>query len=370
MTTANWYQLEDPEQVNSPGLVFYEDRILENINMLIGMIDDKSRLRPHVKTHKSSDVTKMMLAAGLHKFKCATIAEAEMLGLCAAPDVLLAYQPVGPNIKRFLALQKGFPNTSFSCLVDNPDAAESIAEVARQQKMTVQVYIDLNVGMNRTGIRPDQALKLYDTLFNIEGLKVLGFHAYDGHIHDHAFSIRQQKAAEIITSLENLSRKVEEKYQSKPLIIAGGTPTFPIFSKETAFECSPGTFALWDEGYQKAFTEQPFLPSALIISRVVSLPDEQLICLDLGHKAVAAENTLTNRVTFLNAPELKTVSQSEEHLVLDAGENHRYKIGDVLYGLPIHICPTVALYDQVLSVSSKRTPETWSILSRKRIHTI
>ena len=370
MTKAYWYQLEDPGRVNSPGLIFYEDRIQENIDMLLGMIDHKSRLRPHVKTHKSSDVTKMMLAAGLHKFKCATIAEAEMLGLCEAPDVLLAYQSVGPNIHRFLVLQQRFPNTRFSCLVDNQAAAESMVQIARQQKMDLEVYIDLNVGMNRTGIRTAKAINLYAALLGIEGLKVLGFHAYDGHIHDHEFSVRQNKASEIISVLQNLSRTVEEEYQYQPVIIAGGTPTFPIFSKETTFECSPGTFALWDGGYQKAFAEQPFLPAALVISRVVSLPNERLICLDLGHKAVAAENTLANRITFLNAPELVVVSQSEEHLVLDAGENHGYQIGDVLYGLPVHICPTVALYDQVMSVSSRRAPENWSIQSRKRIHTI
>jgi len=370
MTKANWYQLEDPASVPSPGLILYEDRILENINMLIGMIDKKSRLRPHVKTHKSAEVTRMMLAAGIQKFKCATIAEAEMLGLCAAPDVLLAYQPVGPNIARFMVLQEQFPDTSFSCLVDNHAAVENIAEYAGQHNKTLKVYIDLNVGMNRTGVRASQAINLYDSLLKIEGLKVLGFHAYDGHIHDSDFRIRQHKAAEIITALQDLSRTIEKKYQQKPIIIAGGTPTFPIFSKETDFECSPGTFALWDEGYQKAFGEQPFLTAALIISRVVSLPDEKLICLDLGHKAVAAENPLTSRITFLNAPELVTVSQSEEHLVLNAGENHRYKIGDVLYGLPFHVCPTVALYDHALSVSSKRSPETWPIESRKRKYTI
>jgi D-serine deaminase-like pyridoxal phosphate-dependent protein len=370
MTKANWYQLEDPSSVNSPGLIFYEDRIQDNINVLISMIDQKSRLRPHVKTHKSAEVTRMMLAAGLQKFKCATIAEAEMLGLCAAPDVLLAYQPVGPNLERFQALKEQFPNTRFSCLVDNKGTAESIAEVARQHDKTFKVYIDLNVGMNRTGIHPDEATNLYETLLDIKGLDVLGFHAYDGHIHDADFSIRQQKAREIITVLQTLSQTIEEKHQHKPIVIAGGTPTIPIFAKETDFECSPGTFALWDEGYQNAFAEQHFSAAALILARVVSLPNEKFICLDLGHKAVAAENPLANRITFLNAPNLVPVSQSEEHLVMDAGENHQHKIGDVLYGLPFHVCPSVALYDQLLSISSKRPPETWQIVSRQRKSTI
>ncbi|WP_432710567.1 D-TA family PLP-dependent enzyme [Pedobacter sp.] len=370
MNKPNWYELDVVAHVSSPGLVFYEDRIRHNIDLLISMIDDKSRLRPHVKTHKSVEVTKLLLEAGLQKFKCATIAEAEMLGSCEAPDVLLAYQPVGPNITRFIALQERFPKTSFSCLVDNPETATSMANLAREHKTTIRVYIDLNVGMNRTGIHPDKAFRLYEYITALEGLTLLGFHAYDGHIHDSDYGIRQQKVTEIIHVLHDLSRQIEQRYHQKPTIIAGGTPSFPIYAVATDFECSPGTFALWDNGYQQAFQEQHFLPAAVLVSRVVSLPDEQLICTDLGHKAVSAENELSRRVTFLNAPNLVPVSQSEEHLVLNAGVQHGYKVGDVLYGLPHHVCPTVALYDDVLSVSSERPPEVWKISSRKRKETI
>jgi D-serine deaminase-like pyridoxal phosphate-dependent protein len=370
MKKSNWYELEGVGSIDSPGLIFYEDRIRENITMLIGMIDHKSRLRPHVKTHKSVEVTKLMLAAGLQKFKCATIAEAEMLGSCEAPDVLLAYQPVGPNIIRFMDLQAQFPKTRFSCLVDNLETALNIVALVNHNSTTTQVYIDINVGMNRTGILPDKALKLYEDIDAIEGLTLLGLHAYDGHIHESDYNIRQQKVKEIIAVLHYLSRKIEHKYQHKPMIIAGGTPGFPIYAEASDFECSPGTFALWDDGYQQLFHEQHFLPAALVISRIVSLPDENLICTDLGHKAVSAENILSHRITFLNAPQLIPVSQSEEHLVLDAGVNHGYKVGDVLYGLPYHICPTVALYDYALSVSSERPPEIWPISSRKRKNTI
>ncbi|MEJ5961848.1 D-TA family PLP-dependent enzyme [Pedobacter immunditicola] len=370
MNKSNWYELENLANIDSPGLIFYEDRIRENIKMLLGMIDHKSRLRPHVKTHKSAEVTRLLLAAGLQQFKCATIAEAEMLGICEAPDVLLAYQPVGPNITRFMVLQERFPKTKFSCLVDNKETASSVAAAAKQHNTTIQVFIDVNVGMNRTGVLSSKAFKLYEDLRSMEGLNVLGLHAYDGHVHDSDYSIRQEKVEAIITVLQDLSEQIEQHDQHKPKVIAGGTPSFPIYAAASNFECSPGTFALWDHGYQQAFHEQPFLPAALVLSRIVSLPDKNLICTDLGHKAVSAENSLSQRITFLNAPNLIPVSQSEEHLVLEAGENHGYKVGDLLYGLPFHICPTVALYDTALSVSTERPPEIWPINSRKRKDTI
>jgi D-serine deaminase-like pyridoxal phosphate-dependent protein len=366
MEQENWFLLENSAEFESPALVFYEDRIKENIALLKSMIGDPGRLRPHVKTHKSADVTRLMLDAGIEKFKCATIAEAEMLAVCKAPDVLLAYQPVGPNIARLLALQQEFPQTQFSCLVDNLQTARELASAFYAVGKIVAVYIDMNVGMNRTGISPENVAELYGAIQGMKSLKILGLHAYDGHIHEADYTTRQQHANAITVVLHDLKSQLERLYQATPVIIAGGTPTFPIYRQEPDFECSPGTFVLWDKGYQDAFAEQHFLPAALIISRVVSLPAPELICTDLGHKAVAAENALEKRVVFLNGPELKSVSQSEEHLVLNAGPNHKYQIGDLLYGLPYHICPTVALYESAYCIRATGEVGVWPITSRKR----
>jgi D-serine deaminase-like pyridoxal phosphate-dependent protein len=81
---------------------------------------------------------------------------------------------------------------------------------------------------------------------------------------------------------------------------------------------------------------------------------------------VAAENELAKRVYFLNAPDLKPVSQSEEHLVLDAGEGHSYKPGDVLYGVPLHVCPTIALYERGYTVEEGKVSGEWKIVARDR----
>jgi D-serine deaminase-like pyridoxal phosphate-dependent protein len=370
MIEKQWYHLKDPGSVESPGLIFYEDRIKENIQFLISMIDDKNRLRPHVKTHKSIEVTKLMMDAGISKFKCATIAEAEMLGLCGAADVLLAYQPIGPNLDRFVALQKDYPLTKFSCLIDNEYTAQLLAALSQTNGLKSDAFIDVNVGMDRTGILPRNALALYARIGEMDGLTFKGLHAYDGHIHDSSFAIRTEKVKVIIDVLNYLRAEIQVRFKQESIVVAGGTPTFTVYNTQTAFDCSPGTFALWDKGYQDAFDEQKFLVAALVVSRIVSLPESNLICCDLGHKAIAAEKPLDKRVTFLNAPELVPVSQSEEHLVLDAGEGHAYQIGDLLYGLPYHVCPTVALYENATSVSSVHIDQIWSISSRKRKITI
>lgn len=366
-TNDSWYKIENIDEVDSPALVIYPDRVKENIRLLKTMIDDSERLRPHVKTHKCKETTQLLLSAGIRKFKCATIAEAEMLAMCAAPDVLLAYQPVGPKLYRFLNLIEKFPGTKFSCLTDNENIAGQIANACLEKNISLDVYVDLNIGMNRTGVIPgDTAVQLYCYCAKLKSINPVGLHVYDGHIRQADFQQRIVECNEVFALVDQLKNKLLNKGFNEPIIVAGGSPTFPIHAKRKKIECSPGTFIYWDRGYSDLCPEQPFLPAAVLISRVISLPDVTKICLDLGHKSVSAENELSKRIYFLNAPELKFVSQSEEHLVIEAGSDHQYKIGDVFYGLPYHICPTVALYEKTFTVESNRMTGDWKTIARDR----
>ncbi len=366
-TAKEWYLIKNLDAIDSPALVIYRERVLHNISTLITMIDDVNRLRPHVKTHKSLEATKLLMAAGINKFKCATIAEAEMLGIACADDVLLAYQPTGTKVRRFIELINKYPATTFSCLVDNYKSAENIGLAANQNKLIIKVYIDLNVGMNRTGIHPgDKATELYKYCLEIDGLSLIGLHAYDGHIHSENYEERTVQCNKAFEAVYAMQHTLIEKGFVEPVIIAGGSPTFPIHAKRKDIECSPGTFIYWDEGYSRSYQEQHFLPAALVITRIISLPSEKTLCLDLGHKSIGAENSLDNRVRFISALEFKFVSQSEEHLVVEAPLNHSYNIGDVLYGLPVHICPTVALYERALIIENSYATEEWKMVARDR----
>jgi D-serine deaminase-like pyridoxal phosphate-dependent protein len=367
----NWYLIENVETLDTPALVVYPDRVKNNIGILKSMIDKTSRLRPHVKTHKSSEVSQLLLTAGVTKFKCATIAEAEMLGMCKAPDVLLAYQPNGPKLKRFIRLISKYPKTKFSCLVDNISAALEISAESSKNKLHIPVYIDLNVGMNRTGIVPGEAaLQLYADCALLPGIKPVGLHAYDGHMHYADIEERRLKCDECFEPVVKLQSELVRSGYAEPIIVAGGSPSFPIHAKRKHVECSPGTFIYWDEGYLSELNEQTFLTAALVVSRVISLPDETKICLDLGHKSIASEKELSKRVLFLNAPKLVFVGHSEEHLVADAGAGHKYKVGDVLYGIPYHVCPTVALYERAITIEENQVTGEWKNIARDRKITV
>lgn len=362
----DWYKINNIEQVDTPALLVYPDRVLANIQGQLARAKGKEWLRPHVKTNKMAAVCQLMLQEGIARFKCATIAEAEMLGEVEAPDVLLAYPVLGPKISRLIQLIQKYPKTRYSCLVDDDGVAEQLSIAAGQQGMVLEVWIDVNVGMNRTGIIPSKLASLYGKLSSLNGLHIVGLHAYDGHLHDVDVLARRTKCdaafAPLWVELEKLNAVLDQ-----PLaVVAGGTPTFPIHNERPQVQASPGTFVFWDWGYQHGLPEQAFDFAALVATRVISIIDGHTICTDLGHKSIAAENPLP-RVHFLNAAEARPTAQSEEHLVLSVADSGAYQLGDVLYGVPVHICPTVALYETAVVVHAGQAMDEWSIARDKKI---
>jgi D-serine deaminase-like pyridoxal phosphate-dependent protein len=369
--TGNWYQVSDADKLDSPALIVFPERVKANIQTAISMVNHVALLRPHVKTNKSAEATRCMLNAGINKFKCATIAEAEMLGSIGAADILLAYQPLGPKLQRFIDLIKKFPSARLACLTDNISSAKEQAGAFVTNGIEVPVYIDLNIGMNRTGIIPGKdAFELCTFCATTKGIKFAGLHAYDGHLRNPDINVRAKDCNDAFAGVERLKEELVKMGIPVPNIIAGGSPTFPIHAKRGNVECSPGTFIYWDKGYIDQCPEQNFVPAAVLVTRIISLPSSTRVSTDLGHKSVAAENEISKRVFFLNAPGLVPVSQSEEHLVCEAGNNHEYKTGDVLYGIPYHICPTVALYERVQLIEEGKITGEWRNVARDRKITV
>src|SRR5690606_26676659 len=248
----------------------------------------------------------------------------------------------------FIQLIVRFSNTKFSTIIDNEAAAEALSAAALEAGLVITAYVDLDIGQGRTGIQPDRsAADLYRYCHQLKGLNIQGFHAYDGHVREVDFAKRKVECDRNFEPIAWLADQVRSEGLGNPTIIIGGSPSFPIYAQYPDVECSPGTFVLWDKGYGDTLPEQAFLPAAVLLCRVVSIPNPNQICVDLGYKAIASENPLDRRVYFLNAPELQPVGQSEEHLVLAAPTGQRWQLGDVLYALPIHVCPTVALYDRL-----------------------
>ncbi|MGG7665123.1 D-TA family PLP-dependent enzyme [Dyadobacter sp. BHUBP1] len=369
----SWYQLNNPGEVISPSLLFYKDRIESNIRSMVNIAGSPERLVPHVKTHKCPEVVEKQLSAGISKFKCATIAEAEMVAGTGAPWVLIAYQLVGPNIDRLFALREKFPHTTFASLIDHEQTASVLNEASISKELRSTVFLDVNNGMNRTGHATDESLlSLYRYVSSLEGLAFGGVHIYDGHIRNPEFSERKAAADSDYEKVLPLLDRIETECGYEPMIIVGGSPSFTVHTLRPDVYLSPGTNVLWDWGYGDRFDGQPFEHAALIITRVISKPTTGTITIDLGHKAIAAENPIENRLRLLNLPEYSLQSQSEEHGVIQVSADvwESIQIGDVFYALPYHICPTVALHDFATVIEDGNVTAEWRITARSRRITV
>ncbi len=366
MNERKWYELLNTESSITPALLIHQEGVHENICTMVSM-KVATQLRPHIKTHKTAEIINMQQDLGIHKFKCATIAEAELLAMCGARDILLAMQTVGANLDRFFRLMASYPNSEFSTLVDHPTALAVYIKKAAAHHKKVGLWIDINNGMNRTGIPPNSdAVALYKAMVADPWVITKGIHVYDGHLRNHDYATRKKECDAAFETVLQLKNILSDAGIVVPTIVAGGSPTFQFHAIRKGVEASPGTTLLWDAGYSGLFPEMKFQTAAVLMTRIISKPGKNRLCLDLGHKSIAPEMPFP-RVQFLNIEHSIQIGQSEEHLVLECENTEAFDIGDVLYAIPIHICPTVAKYDELQVVKDHKIIASWKVAARNQI---
>lgn len=365
--------LHDVDTIPTPALIFFPEIIRANVNRVVELAGGPHRLRPHAKTHKTREITAMQLAAGVNKHKCATIAEAEMLADVGVLDILLAYPAIGPTATRLATLAQRFPQTHFSGLVDSETGMAHLSQSAKSTGVTLRFLVDIDVGQHRTGIAPEKVVELYEMAMNA-GLVPNGLHAYDGHNNAEARADRDAVARKSIEIVLGLRREIEAKGMPCPRIVAGGTPGFPSYAAMMDvpdLECSPGTYVLHDAGYGRKFPDLTGIrPAAFVLTRVVSKPSRNRITFDCGTKSIASDPPAGQRLMIVDDPSLVPVGHNEEHYICESTNPDRWKIGDVAYALPTHICPTVALHREALTIENGRVTGQWLIAARDRLLTI
>ena len=306
----------------------------------------------------------MQLDQGITKFKCATLSEAELLAKCNAKDILLAMQLTGSNINRFIELMQEYPTLSFSTIIDNEQSVIKFNSAASEKALKVCLWLDINNGNNRTGIKPNnEAILLYQKIDGSSNLIAKGLHVYDGHIRESDFNLRKEICDKQFELVLNLKSNIELLGIKINKIVPGGTPSFPIHVKRNDIEVSPGTSLLWDDRYGSSFKDLKFFHAAVLVGSIISRPSEDLMCLNLGHKSVASEMDFP-RLKLLNIENFKQVSHSEEHLVLECNESKDYLVGTVCYAVPVHICPAVPKYKKVLTVINGEVTGEWEVAAR------
>ncbi len=411
------YDLVNTDSLDTPALIFHEDIIEANTNKIIEIAGGANRLWPHVKSHKSQHMVRMQQKKGITRFKCATIAEAEMLARCEARHVLLAYPLAGPSIQRFILLQHMYPSTVFYAIGDDLSLLEKLSEASASSGITTQVLIDVDMGMHRTGVGIDKLESFYlaassatsgngtagamDAVRVVKGavagkgtgINICGFHCYDGNRNDPDIAKRAKDVKEgnekifAICSLlkDKRSGKGQDKGMNKAdsndrnlndlILVMGGTPTFPYHAGYPSVYLSPGTAFLMDYGYMRKYADLSSIltPGAVLATRVISRPGSGLFTLDLGSKGIATDPAGVRGAIAGLEDKAIPVLQSEEHWVFRIADGHvaeMPEIGDMLYVIPTHICPTTALYTEVSVARGGRIENIWDVTARNRRITV
>ena len=404
------YPITNIETIPSPALLYFRKQIEGNIDEMVQIAGGPKiaprRLRPHIKTFKTMGVVELLRSRGITKFKCATIAEAEMLAAAGITDILLAYPAVGPNIDRLVALTQAFPGARIKVLGDNPVVIGELSRAPAAAGSSVEVLVDIDPGLHRTGVLPEQAPNLVKIIAEAPGTAFGGLHFYDGHNHQRDFEDRLSAARDGYDAVVALERQLESAGYEVPRVVMGGTMTFPCYARLGDTELSPGTCAIHDWGYSREMPDLPFTPGGLVLGRVVSHPSPpagspRRFTLDVGSKAICTDRP-GQRGLILGYESAKPLFQNEEHWVWElpegtpedaaeigasgtAGANADPRggntgaepqsaappdlppIGTELLIVPEHICPTTALYDEVVVVGPDGSVEgSWEITARKR----
>lgn len=364
----SWYRLHNEAQIETPSILIAPEVVEHNVRQMIALAGDPERLWPHVKTHKLAQITRLQVSLGIVHFKCATLAEAWMCAEAGAKRVLVAMSLTGRNAAALLEFAAHFPATRFACLADSPEAIADQSRLAQAAGRELEVFLDLDCGMRRSGVAPGpQALDLYRRLIGTPGLVAAGLHAYDGHIDGGTRAERTAVVDQAHAGVRALRQALAEAGLAVPLVIAGGSPSFPIHAQDPSVALSPGSTVLWMTGLAESCHDmEQFAFSAMLMARVLSRPANNRLTLELGHKALASDMPLARRASFPQIPDAVIVMQSEEHLVIESELAANFPPGSVIYAHPTHICPNIALHASVVVVREQQGVMRWKVTARDR----
>jgi D-serine deaminase-like pyridoxal phosphate-dependent protein len=365
------YRVSDLENVLTPALLIYPEATASNIQRTLELLGgDADRWRVHIKTAKLGYTLRMLLQRGVCNFKCATTLELLVACQSGARDVLFAYPAVGANARRVREIAEQFPGVRISVLAENAE------QIEQWRGSRVGFFLDINPGMDRTGIEQSHSEKIVELVRAIAGagLEFRGLHYYDGHYggleereRTVAAHAGYERLLKVVNDVERGGARVTE-------VITAGTPTFPCSLTFDGFRgrsfrhrVSPGTVVYNDATCLAQLPkEYGYQPAVLVLARVVSRPRAGIITCDAGHKAVSADAGVPSCLVVGHS-ELMPLSPSEEHLPMAVAAGAvGPQVGDALYLLPRHVCPTVNNFDCALLVQNGEVESVEKVSARGR----
>lgn len=361
------------DELDTPCLVVHESILRRNVEEMAAFAREHGvAMRPHLKTHKTAEITRMQREAGAIGFTCAKLGEAEALaGAGVLDDVLLAYQIVGEQkIRRLLALMDRIKVT---VAVDGVEGAAALSAACRDAGKTLDVRLEINTGLDRAGVLPGEpALALAREVMQMPGLRLTGIMTHEGHV---AKATNADELAEIATAAGKAMVETADLLRSNGIpvdVVSVGstpaswyTPTVPGIT-----EMRPGTYVFNDNSAFRFGRIGVDGCSLRILATVISRPAPDRAVIDAGSKTLAMDPPQGRKGHgyIVEYPDAVIARLSEEHgVVLLPPGMQGMEVGERVEVIPNHVCPTINLQDEMFLVRDGEVVETWPIIARGKV---
>jgi D-serine deaminase-like pyridoxal phosphate-dependent protein len=347
--------------IPTPALVLDAAGMERNIQRLADFYrDGPTRLRPHFKAHKTPEIAKRQLAAGsVTGLTCATVNEAEVVsGFC--DDILIANQVIGED-KVARVAEIASRGIDMKIAVDSATGLAQVAQAAQERGTEVGVVVDINVGMPRCGVAPEDAAELAQRAAGEKGVQLCGLMGYEGH----AVGIPERDKREHVAkgAMDRLLAAVSAVRDAglpAEIVSAGGTGTYDITGRiDGITEIQAGSYVLMDTAYARL--DIPFEQAMWVLGTVISRPSPTLCVTDSGHKACTEDHGNPD-VHSVEGADLLFLS--DEHASITLQPDSGIVVGDRIMLTPSHIDPTINLHDTFYVLDGENVVDIWPITAR------
>ncbi len=349
------------EEVDTPALILDLDAFEANLATLTRAVGGRVRVRAHAKTHKCPEIAQRQVAAGAVGVCCQKVSEAEALVEGGVKDVLITNEIVGaPKIARLAELSR---RARIGVCVDSAENLKALKE----SKASIDVYLELEVGMKRCGIAPGEPAVALAR--QIDGnLRFAGLHAYHGRA-QHVRSMAERKAAiDAAADAVRLTKKLlKDNGIDCPTVTGGGSGTFMFEVESGAWdEIQPGSYVFMDADYARNEWAAPlprFQHALFVLATVMSRPRPEVAIADAGLKASSVDSGMPG---VWQRPGLAYTHASDEHGWVEG--RPAPALGEKLLLVPGHCDPTVNLYDWYVCTRRGFVEALWPITARGALY--
>ncbi len=352
--------------IDTPALLLDLEAFERNLARMVEALRGRNvRLRAHAKSHKCPQIALRQVALGAIGICCQKVSEAAVFVEAGIQDVLVTNEVMGDvKLRHLVALARA---ARMGVLVDHPQQVQALAAAAQAHAVTLDVYIEVNVGANRCGVAPgEEAVRLAKQIAASASLRFAGLQCYHGPAqHLRAPQDRVAAIGSAVEAARMTRQAIEACGIAVERVTGAGTGSFVHERDSGVFnEIQAGSYVFMDRDYgdnQPGDGDIAFEHALFVRTSVMSRTTATHAVVDAGLKASSVDSGLP---TVWQRPDLRYVKAADEHGVLITADAAALSLGEQLMLVPGHCDPTVNLYDELICVRGGRVEALWPIAAR------